>query len=67
MNYALPLDMSQLLGFIKTLSRNEKTFLKIYIEKEISVNHHGELTQELLQGRAMFDDEYLSYLQLNKG
>ena len=66
MNYALPLDMNQLLGFIKTLSINEKTFLKTYIEKEISVERHGELTQKLLQGPTMSDDEYQSYLQLKK-
>jgi len=66
MNYALPLNMNQLLGFIKTLSINEKTFLKTYIEKEISVERHGELTQKLLQGPTMSDDEYQSYLQLKK-
>ena len=65
MNYALPLDMNQLLGFIKTLSINEKTFLKKCIEKEISTERHGELTQKLLHGTTMSDDEYQSYLQLN--
>ena len=67
MEYALQLSMNQLLSVIKTLPVNEKSFLKMYIEKDISEDKkQNNLTQLLLSGPTMSDEQYLSYQQLSK-
>jgi hypothetical protein len=61
----LQVNMNQLLDMIKTLPFNEKAFLKSYIEKEIeSQQTHSRLTQRLLSGPVMSDEQYNSYIQL---
>ena len=64
MEYALQLNMNQLLSVIRTLPVNEKSFLKTYIEKDISEDKkQNNITQLLLSGPTMSDEQYLSYQQ----
>ena len=67
MEYTLQLNMNQLLNVIKTLPVNEKSFLKICIEKEIAEERKQDsITQLLLSGPTMSDEQYQSYQQLRK-
>ncbi|MCL1933330.1 MAG: hypothetical protein FWF53_05935 [Candidatus Azobacteroides sp.] len=67
MEYALQLSMNQLLSVIKTLPVNEKSFLKTCIEKDIAEDkRQNNITQLLLAGPTMSDEQYLSYQQLRK-
>ena len=67
MEYTLQLSMNQLLNIIKTLPVNEKSFLKTCIEKEIVEDKkQNNMTQLLLSGPTMSDEQYLSYQQLRK-
>ena len=67
MEYALQLSMNQLLSVVKSLPVNEKSFLKTYIEKDIAEDkRQTNITQLLLSGPTMSDEQYLSYQQLRK-
>ena len=67
MEYALQLSMSQLLSVIKALPVNEKSFLKTCIEKDIVEDKmQNNITQLLLSGPTMSDEQYLTYQQLRK-
>jgi hypothetical protein len=61
----LQVNMNQLLDMIKTLPFYEKAFLKAYIEKEIeSQPTHSRLTERLLSGPVMSEEQYDSYIKL---
>ena len=67
MEQALRLNMNQLLNVIRTLPVNEKSFLKTYIEKDIAEDRkQNNITQLLLSGPTMSDEQYLSHQQLRK-
>ena len=67
MEYALKLNMNELLSVIKTLPVNEKSFLKTCIEKDIAEDKkQNNITQLLLLGPTMSDEQYLSYQQVSK-
>ncbi len=61
----LNLNINQILDVIKSLPVDEKAFLKTYIEKDIEATQtHSSLTEKLLKGPVMTDEQYESYLQL---
>ena len=67
MGFAIQLNMEQLLSVIKTLPVNEKSFLKTYIEKDIAEDKNRDnITQLLLSGPTMSDEQYQSYQLLRK-
>jgi len=67
MEYTFQLSINQLLNVIKTLPVNEKSFLKTCIEKEIiEEKKEDNITQLLLSGPTMSDEQYQSYQQLRK-
>ena len=65
MGYALQLNMGQLLDVIKVLPLDDKYFLKTCIEKDLSnATFHQSLTDKLLHGPVMSDEQLQSYQQL---
>ena len=67
MEFALQLSLNQLLSVIKTLPVNEKSFLKTCLEKDIGeIENQSNITQLLLLGPTMSDEQYISYKQLRK-
>ena len=61
----LNLNINQILDVIKSLPVDEKTFLKTFIEKDIETPQiHFSLTQKLLNGPVMSDEQYEAYIQL---
>ena len=61
----LSLNVNQILEVIKSLPIDEKTFLKTCIEKDIETPPaHLSLTEKLLKGPVMSNEQYDTYLQL---